>query len=369
LRVLCLSTWPSGTAPAVRFRCEVFFPLLARHGILVDQASFFTGPEYSVVKTARSAATIGPILRGFVRRLATIGEIRVYDAVWLLREAAPVGPPILEQIIARVLGKPIVFDFDDAAWLPGKDESVLEGAIRWRSKIKATIRASAAVIAGNEFLAAFARQFNPRTTIIPTCVDTDSRYTEVHEHVAGHRPVIGWTGSHSTNGYLTEISEVLTDLRRSYDFGLTIISDRKPDFPFPDFTYRPWRPESEICDLRDFDIGIMPLRDTIWEKGKCSLKLVQYMALGIPAVASAVGTNADIVRHGIDGFVCDDDDDWRRALVALLADPAMRAEMGRNARSRIDEHFSVGRQVDRLAGIFRTAAAGANARRPAGHTR
>jgi hypothetical protein len=93
------------------------------------------------------------------------------------------------------------------------------------------------------------------------------------------------------------------------------------------------------------------------------------MALGIPAVASAVGTNADIVRHGIDGFVCDDDDDWRRALVALLADPAMRAEMGRNARSRIDEHFSVGRQVDRLAGIFRTAAAGANARRPAGHTR
>jgi glycosyltransferase involved in cell wall biosynthesis len=293
------------------------------------------------------------LVPGIARALKALVKSRHYDAVWLLREAVPIGPPILEEIISRVLRKPLVYDFDDAIWMAPDNEYPVERLLRWRSKTSSIIRASAYVIAGNAFLADYARNFNGNTTIIPTSVDIQRRYERPRAHGPAEAPVIGWTGSNSTNGYLEMIATVLTELKRNETFRVHVISDRPPAFSFPEFSFHRWSAQDEIDRLREFDIGIMPLPNTPWESGKCGLKIVQYMALGIPPVASGVGVNSEIVRHGVDGFICNTDGEWQQALSTLLHDHELRSEMGRNGRRRVEERYSIQAHVDDLAGIFR----------------
>jgi len=291
-------------------------------------------------------------------RLATLGSLRTADVLWLQREALPFGPPMLERFVRARFAKPYVYDFDDAIWMtPDANESRLVRWLRNRGKVKTLIRRAAHVFAGNAFLADYARQFNPNVTVIPTVVDTETRYVAQHDHHHGAAPVVGWTGSRSTLTYLDLLRPVLADLARDHEFHLDVVCDRAPgDLGVP-VRFRPWSAETELRDLLRFDVGVMPLLDRPWERGKCGFKVIQYMACGIPPVAADVGVNREIVRHGVDGFLCRDDDDWRTALTTLLGDPDRRAAMGRNARARIVEHYSVHSQAPRIAAIFREVAA------------
>jgi glycosyltransferase involved in cell wall biosynthesis len=356
MKVLCLSLYPSGTAPNLRFRAEAYTPLLRDRGILVDYASFFSSAAYTSVRAGGKIAQAKQLVIGFVHVSKLLPKINNYDVVWLLREAAPIGPPVLEQIIARILGRPIVYDFDDAIWMPQNREHAVERMLRWRRKVSSIIRASAHVVAGNAFLGRYARNFNGKATIVPTSVDTRTRYARQRVHGPKQAPVIGWIGSHSTTGYLETIAPILSKLRRTHNFRIHIISDCRPTFRFPDFSFHHWSAQDEIDRLLEFDIGIMPLASTQWEAGKCGLKIIQYMALGIPPVASGVGVNAEIIRHGVDGYICNTDDEWHQALVTLLHDHELRGELGRSARARVEEHYSIRTHVDKLAAIFRTVA-------------
>jgi glycosyltransferase involved in cell wall biosynthesis len=351
-RVLCLSLYPCGTAPDVRFRAEAYGPFLRERGVQVDYASFFSSEAYTYVRGGGRMSRTKQFVPGLARALKNLVKTRQYDVVWLLREAAPIGPPILEAIISRVLRKPLVYDFDDAIWMAPGNEHPIERLLRWRSKTSSIIRASAHVIAGNAFLADYARNFNENTTIIPTSVDTQRRYGHPRTHGPIEAPVIGWTGSHSTNAYLERIAPILTELRHKEIFRIHIISDRPPACSFPKFSFHAWSAKDEIERLLEFDIGIMPLPNTPWEPGKCGLKIVQYMALGIPPVASGVGVNPEIMRHGIDGFICNTDHEWQQALSTLLHDHELRSEMGRNARTRVEERYSIQAHVEELAAIF-----------------
>jgi glycosyltransferase involved in cell wall biosynthesis len=351
-RVLCLSVYPCGTAPDVRFRAEAYGPFLRKRGVLVEYASFFSYGAYAYIRGGGRISRAKQFLPGLARALKNLIKTRHYDVVWLLREAVPIGPPILEAIISRVLRKPLVYDFDDAIWIaPGK-EHCIDRLLRWRSKTRSIIRASAHVIAGNAFLADYARKFNENTTIIPTSVDTESRYERPRAHRSIEAPVIGWTGSHSTNAYLGLIAPILTELRHKESFRIHIISDRPPACSFPEFSFHAWSANDEIERLLEFDIGVMPLPSTPWEPGKCGLKIIQYMALGIPPVASAVGVNPEILRHGIDGFICNTDREWQQALSRLLRDHELRSEMGRNARMRVEQRYSIQAHVNEIAEIF-----------------
>lgn len=354
--MLCLSVYPHGTAPALRFRVEAYGHLLRKRGILVDYVSFFSSVGYASVRVGGRISQTMQVLAGFIRLFRTLTKIKHYDVVWLLREAAPIGPPILEEIIARVLGRAIIYDIDDAIWMARGPEHPMERILRWRSKIRSIIRASAHVVAGNAFLACYARNFNENTTIIPTSVDTQRRYNRLRIHTPTHSPVIGWTGSHSTNDYLEIIAPILRELQQTETFRIHIISDRRLAFPFPDFSFHHWSADGELARLLEFDIGIMPLPNAPWELGKCGFKIIQYMALGIPPVASGVGVNPEIIRHGIDGFICNTGDEWLQALRTLLHDHQLRSEMGRNARARVEEHYSIQTHVDKLATIFQNLA-------------
>ncbi len=347
IQVLFLFPYPHGTAASQRFRFEQYLGFLAQAGIRYRLASFLDADTWKILyKPGHGRAKLTGILKGFGRRLKLLAQIPAYDFVFIHREAAPLGPPVLEWIIAKVLRKKIIFDFDDAIWLANTSaHNRIAASLKWHRKTASLCRWSHRVSAGNRYLAQYAGQFNERVTINPTTIDTVGLHNQLKDQ-ATPGVVIGWTGTHSTIGYLTPLLPVLRELEKEYAFTFLVISDQPPDFTLPSLQYLPWNKATEREDLLRMNIGIMPLTDDPWAKGKCGFKALQYMALGIPAVASPVGVNCDIIRDGVDGYLCHTDAEWKNALAQLLGNDALRTRLGHAARQRIEESYSV--QANRL---------------------
>ncbi len=166
--------------------------------------------------------------------------------------------------------------------------------------------------------------------------------------------VIGWTGSHSTLKYLEPLVPVLQQLAQEYRFRLLVIADRPPTIHLPILDFVPWQQETEVDDLLGMHIGVMPLPDDPWARGKCGFKALQYLALGIPAVVSPVGVNARIVTHGVEGYHCLTDEDWYQYLAELLTDAGKRAHMGQAGREKVIAQYSVTANTENFLGLFTT---------------
>lgn len=256
----------------------------------------------------------------------------------------------------RVFKKRLIYDFDDAIWLPNSSEANAGMVGQWKchGKVKKILQLSSTVFAGNAYLAAFARPYTRDVRVVPTTIDTQyhQRPSVESENRKGleagpHSTLtIGWTGSHSTLKQLEPLFPILEKLHETQPFRLLIIADQPPS-ELPSFAvFCPWDRGTEIADLLKIDIGIMPLYDTEWERGKCGFKALQYMALEIPAVVSAVGVNTEIVRDGVEGYWADpmpiiEGTKWVDRLRKLLTDPALRSEMGRAGRKRVLDSYSV----------------------------
>jgi glycosyltransferase involved in cell wall biosynthesis len=178
-------------------------------------------------------------------------------------------------------------------------------------------------------------------------VDTGKQHNRLQVQEAG-QVVIGWTGSHSTMRYLDRLVPVLQRVVKDFDVKLVIISNKAPQFGITSLKFIPWSEENEIHDLLQMHIGIMPLENDTWSEGKCGFKLIQYMALGIPAVASPVGVNKNIIDEGKNGFLCTDDISWYEALSKLIQDAGLRKHMGIAGRQKIESSYS----LDANAGVF-----------------
>jgi glycosyltransferase involved in cell wall biosynthesis len=280
--------------------------------------------------------------------------VSAYDFVFIHREAAPIGPPIFEWIIAKLLAKKIIYDFDDAIWLTDKKhESRIEKAIRWRSKVANLCRWSYKISAGNAYLANYAKVFNKDVIINPTTIDT----THVHKMAANRgrtdRIVIGWTGSHSTLKYLKEIEDVLRQIEErfpSVDF--CVIADKAPDLRLKRLVFKPWSLENEVMDLTRLDIGIMPLPDDDWAKGKCGFKALQYMTMEIATVASPVGVNTVIIKEGINGLLARNSSEWEKALSLLIEDEDLRKQLGREGQLTVEQSYSVNSNTKNFLRLF-----------------
>jgi glycosyltransferase involved in cell wall biosynthesis len=225
--------------------------------------------------------------------------------------------------------------------------------LRFPGKTAVLCRLARQVLAGNAFLASYARRFNPRVSVVPTTIDTD-RYSPSLRR-PGSVPVIGWTGSYSTARYLEALRPVLQRLGRRHEFRVVVVGAPGLAADGVEVEARPWRSASEVSDLADIDIGVMPLDDTEWERGKCGLKALQYMALGIPAVASPVGVNVEIVRDGENGLLAASDEEWERALERLLADAGLRRRLGDAGRATVESGYSARVHAPRVAAVFRDA--------------
>lgn len=343
--ILFLVPYPFDEAPSQRFRFEQYLNQSTAHGYSYRTQSFLSYQAWSALYSkGKVIAKFFALAFGFLKRISVLFLLPGTDYVFIHREAAPVGPPVFEWIIAKVFRKKIIYDFDDAIWLTDKkNENILERFIRFRSKVGLICKWSYKVSCGNEYLCNYARQFNSNVVLNPTTIDTENLHNPaLFKKETTTQLTIGWTGSHSTLKYLKEIESVLQQLEQKHSALQTvIIADKKPDLKLDRLVFVPWNKNSEAEDLRKIDIGIMPLPDDEWTKGKCGFKALQYMALEIPSVVSPVGVNTKIIEPGVNGFYATTQSEWISALESLIANPALRNSIGKSSRKKIVDHYSV----------------------------
>jgi glycosyltransferase involved in cell wall biosynthesis len=272
---------------------------------------------------------------GYSERLRLFRKLRAYDLIFLQRKLLD----LVSWKFLRRNARQLVYDFDDAVMFRDSKRTNPLSAQR-QKRFDRTVRGADMVIAGNSYLRDFAIRENLKTVVIPTSVDME-RYTE-KKPVSSHNVVIGWIGSRSTLPYLERIKSILDDIALSYSSArLKIVADDFFECEKMPVIKKQWSYEDEIADLHTFDIGLMPLTDDPWSRGKCGFKLLQYMAVGVPVVCSPVGVNREIVSDGIDGFHAGSDEDWIEKIGLLIRDADLRLQMGKRGREKVKNLYSV----------------------------
>ncbi|MDF7810205.1 glycosyltransferase family 4 protein [Hymenobacter sp. YC55] len=356
MRILFIVPYPPGKAPSQRFRFEQYLDILTQAGHSYRLAPFLSDSTWAILyKPQHTLAKVLGILMGFVRRAGLLFTVPAYDYVFIHREAAPIGPPVIEWIIAKVLRKKIVYDFDDAIWMkdPAGEQTFIS-RLKWQQKVGKICRWAYKVSCGNAYLRDYAQQFNAHCIINPTTLDTEHLHNRIRDQYNSTRSVIGWTGTHTTLRHLDLVWPVLERLEQEgYDFEFRVISNQPPDYVgLRALAFIPWRKDTEIEDLSQFHVGLMPLVDDPWARGKCAFKALQYMSLGMPALVSPVGMNTEVVQNGYNGFVCNKLEQWYEALRRLLVDQKLRATQGTAARRTIVERYSVASNKHNFINLF-----------------
>jgi glycosyltransferase involved in cell wall biosynthesis len=330
-------------------------PVLRQQNVLVDVHSFFDD-EYLIRLYAGRRAAVSSLLGYYTRRFRTMLDRAHTDLIWLEKEAVPWLPWPIERWLLG--GRPYVVDFDDAWHLRYQEHPNPLVRAALAGKLPAIVRASRLAIVGNAYLGAWARRMQaPRILELPTTVDL-SRYPLATGTPDGGF-TIGWIGSPANAAmYLPPLAGVLAELTAGAGVRLDLVGSGP--FALDGVAVRnlPWSEADEGRLISGFDVGIMPLRHDEWSEGKCAYKLIQYMACGLPVVASPVGMNRVVVRDGVNGFLADTPEQWRSALLTLRGDPALCRRMGAVGRALVEAEFShvtVGLQ---LAAALRQAAAG-----------
>ncbi len=352
LRVLALTTHPV-ESPAARYRVFQMVEPLARHGVQVEVQSFTRPEDYGIIfEGGHAGRKVKWLLEGTLRRSLTLARARRFDAILIQVWVHPMTFPPFDLAL-RLLDVPIVYDIDDAYFLStGRALDRLRDP-GWLPRL---MKASHSVVAGSEFIGDFCARFNSRVSVVPTAIDTDRFSPRAPD--ARARPVVGWIGTHSTFKFVESLFPVFEDLARDHAFTLRLVGNHAPaSIPGVDVENVRWRLENESDYFRDLDIGLYPLFPDSYAQAKHGFKLHQYMAVGIPAVVSDYGINAELVENGRNALIAKDLNDWRRALSRLIREPDLRQQMGRAARADLDASLSTRRTAARLAEILREAAA------------
>lgn len=356
-KILFLLPFTLDKAPAQRFRAEAYFDLLAANGFEIEWRAFFGEGSWETLYGSGSGLQKGwLVLKGFFKRFYHVFFIVPrYDFIFLQREAAPLGPPVFEWIIAKLLRKKMIFDFDDAMWIPNiPNKDINSKFVSWFKafwKIGYICKWSYKVVPGNNYLGDYAKKFSDNVVIIPTVIDTVNTYIPVQQKNK-KKLVVGWTGSHSTLIYLPMVTPVLEELQKKYAFNFLVIANKNPELKLRDWSFVKWNTTTEISDLQKIDIGIMPLTSDKWSEGKCGFKVIQYLGLGIPAIASPVGVNKEIIEQEINGFLAEEDNEWSTYLETLIADAELRKRTGESGRKKIVENYSIISQQQRFLSLF-----------------
>ena len=352
MRVLALVPGLYDISPSQRYRIEQWEPLLRERGVEITYEPFEC-PELNALlyHPGRVAKKLQLVAEGLGRRFAAVKKTREYDLVYILREAALLGPPVFERMVHKT-GVPIVFDFDDAIFVSYRSPSNgYLSYLKFAGKTKTICRLASHVMVGNPYLADYARQFNDRVTVIPTTIDTKT-YQVPPPKTSNGPPVIGWTGSHSTVQHLDTLRGALKKLAAREKFRLRVIGTPVYELGPIDVEAMRWRAKTEVDDLRPIDIGVMPLPEDKWSKGKCGAKALQFMGMGIPTVCSPVGVNTEIIQDDENGFLARTEDEWVDKLTRLLRSAELRRRLGQAGRATVEEKYSAISQAPRVYEVF-----------------
>ncbi len=362
--LLVLVAKPVGLAPGQRFRLEQWAPhLAADHGISL------TFHPYESPALTEALYQPGKLKKAWwlaydtARRAEVLRMARDYDGVVIFREASTLGPAIYERALAK-MGGPIIYDFDDAIWLPaaGTVNGVFS-QLRFQRKTSTICSLATCVSAGSPHLAEYAQKRSARVFVVPTSIELND-YAVRPEPEADDPFVIGWSGSFSTLIHLERARAPIEALARRRRVVVRVVCNKEPERPFAgaETVFVKWQEAGEAEELARVHVGIMPLPDDEFARGKCGLKALQYMATGRPVVVSPVGVNTTIVRHGENGLVADHDADWVEALDRLARSKDERAKMGRAARVTVEEGYSATIAAAKFADVVRVALAAKNKR-------
>jgi glycosyltransferase involved in cell wall biosynthesis len=330
-----------------------FFPWYELEGIECTVSPFFDDTQLAG-RYSQKHYGYWSLVKAYSQRVLTLWQGQQFDLVWIEKEALPWLPFLFEGLLLH--GKPYVVDCDDAIFHNyDRHPSALVRSL-FGKRIDHLMAGSRLMVAGNEYLAQRARDSGaPWVEVAPTVIDLD-RYSVKPDSVASTDPLrIVWIGSPSTTRYLELLREPLTELSRRFSIQLRVIGGEVFSIPGVDCAVIPWTEETEVAAILACDIGVMPLIDSPWERGKCGYKLIQYMACGLPVVASPVGVNCEIVRPGENGYLAGNTQEWVDSMSSLLCDAGLRKRMGTVGRKLVEDQYCIQQVATRMAGLLRTA--------------
>lgn len=340
-----------------RLRFYQYLPWFGDAGIAVTEAPLFS--DFYVQGLQRGRKNLMAGLSAYARRTRALLGSRRYDLLWIEKEAMPWLPARFEHAWLPK-GVPYVLDYDDAVFhYYDQHRNPMVRALL-AGKHPALMGNAALVVAGNEYLAEVSKQAGARrVALVPTVIDLQ-RYPlpKVKRVGVGVPPCVGWIGQRVTAAFLSPYSSLFRDLAASGSARFLAVGIDASDLGLPMDSVA-WDEATEVEAVSGFDIGIMPLQDAPFERGKCGYKLIQYMACGLPVVASPVGVNRQIVEHGVNGFLADTLDEWERALRVLLNDPALRHSMGQAGRRKVEQQYSLQVTGPHMASLLRGVIASA----------
>lgn len=322
-------------AASTRYRLFQYKSLLEESGIELEVFSLLSN-EYLVKKFNGERVSLLVMLVSVFNRIKILLKQKKYDCAIVHCEIFPLLPGWIES---RILKIPYIYDFDDAFYLKYQSKRFQFISPFLANKFLPVIKRAYCVTAGNNTLKNYASSINENTFLLPTVVDT-VRYKVLKKTVT-NALTVGWIGSPSTASYLKGISKSLSILGESQDVRLVVIGGKAPCIKNVDVIELPWNEDDEVNEINNFDIGVMPLPDSPWERGKCGFKLIQYMACGLPVIASPIGVNSEIVEHGVNGFLVETDEEWESSLRTLMGDPELRHRMGQAGRAKIERQYSL----------------------------
>jgi glycosyltransferase involved in cell wall biosynthesis len=350
-KILFIAAHRKDRAPNQRFRFEQYFDFLTEQGYHCELSPLITAQDDPLFyRPGHYLSKIRIGLKAWQKRFADTLRMNDYDIIFIAREAFMTGSVFFEKKFRSSKAK-IIYDFDDAIWIdvisPGNK------ALAWlkdAGKTAKIIAMADLVFAGNQFLADYARRHNPNVVIIPTTIDTD-HYRPAYR-TDKKVITVGWSGSVSTLEHFKYALPALTRLKELYGsrIAIKVIGDGQYRNETLGITGIPWRYATELDDLREIDIGIMPLPDNEWTWGKCGLKGLQYMALEIPTVMSPVGVNREIIQHGINGYLASSTDEWVGHIARLIDHVDHRVQVGKAGRATVTAAYSVKSQQERYLG-------------------
>ncbi len=343
-----------GVSPGQRIRIESWAQYLRQSGWQVDFYPFEDARLHEILyqpgqrpnKAARMASC-------YMRQWRTVRRRPPCDLLFIYREAALIGPALLERLSAR-WGVPVVYDLDDPVFLPYSSP-----ANGWLSRLKCSrkthtlFRLSDHVIAINHRIGEYASRFNSHVSVLPNCVDVGHYRPRPRPANAAARIV--WIGSHSSMPNLATIADPLRRLQAGYPVTVRVVGVGRIDMPGVRLELRQWTARTEVAELQECDIGLVPLLDHPWNDWKFFLKTIQYMAVGLPVVARRMGSNKEVIQDGINGFLVDTHQEWYDRLRLLTEDGALRRRMGAAARATVEARYSAREQMGLVQTFFERA--------------
>lgn len=343
-RILFIAAHRLNRSPSQRYRYEQYLDYLKENGYEITHSHIISqSDDVFFYSKGRFLLKAGVVLKSVFIRIKDWFRFNNYDVVFIQREALMLGTSFFEKCAYKSKTK-VVFDFDDSIWL--LDTSPGNKKLEWLKnpdKTKTNIQHAHLVIAGNSYLANYAKQYNPNTIVIPTTIDTKF-HTPTHDlRHKENKVVIGWSGSISTIKHFEHALPFLTLLKQKYGdaIDIQVVGDDTYVNKTLDIQGIKWEAKREVELLNQFDIGIMSLPDDEWAKGKCGLKGLSYMACEIPTIMSPVGVNTEIIEHGVNGYLASTIEEWVNYLSLLIESKDLRLSIGKAGRETVVKKYSV----------------------------